>query len=167
MSQEKRANILITLAGRAVDPLRPHSCRDGNEVYDGKFWWVLSDLSGDQSHSYMWRISVSGIYNTPLRKRINSRLRSQKTSVMGVRNFAAKLLGNHDRRGGRESVLKCLFRYWDFQHDSYELRVRTCVSSLTSYISLMYIHNSGHCPSCAWLLSPPAQYTSLHLDLRL
>src|SRR5205823_5162056 len=27
MSQEKRTNILITLAGRAADPLRPHSCR--------------------------------------------------------------------------------------------------------------------------------------------
>jgi hypothetical protein len=26
MSQEKRTNILITLAGRAADPLRPHSC---------------------------------------------------------------------------------------------------------------------------------------------
>jgi hypothetical protein len=27
MSQEKRTNILITLAGRAADPLRPHSYR--------------------------------------------------------------------------------------------------------------------------------------------
>jgi hypothetical protein len=32
MSQEKRTNILITLAGRAADPLRPHSCDDDRKV---------------------------------------------------------------------------------------------------------------------------------------
>ena len=35
MSQEKRTNILITLAGRAADPLRPHSCNDDRKVSRG------------------------------------------------------------------------------------------------------------------------------------
>jgi hypothetical protein len=32
MSQEKQTNILITLAGRAADPLRPHSCDDDRRL---------------------------------------------------------------------------------------------------------------------------------------
>jgi hypothetical protein len=36
MSQEKRTNILITLAGRAADPHRPHPCDDDRRSAVGR-----------------------------------------------------------------------------------------------------------------------------------